>query len=622
MPEARVFANRYELGEEIGRGGMADVYLAHDRLLDRQVAVKVLSPEFASDRTNFERFRREARAAAGLNHPNIVAVYDWGEEDDTSYIVMEYVPGQTLRDLIQAYGHLSPTEAARIAAEIADALSFAHEHGVVHRDVKPGNVLITPHAQVKVTDFGIARAETGDPLTKTGSVLGTATYFSPEQAQGLTLDGRSDVYALGVVLYEMVTGTAPFTAASPVSVAYKHVREEPAAPSTIVRDLPGAMDRIVLTAMAKDVNARYQSAQDLRADLLRFERGRPLVGGPATAVATEIPTTVVAAPVAAVAARRAAPAPVPVDPAQPSRRRTSWGAIAAVGVALVLLLALIVVLLVQSDFGGSDNAAPTLDVPAVIGVPYGQAEAALTSLGFTVQRTDQDAPYQAPNVVLGQQPEQGRKIPKGGLITLTVSSTTITIPDVVGQTKEAAASALAKVNLAPKYVEGDSDQPPGTVLGTYPGVGAQVDKPPSGPGTVAVLIARPPAVPVPDVAGQDPYPALLTLGGAGFQVTVVPTPSDTVPSGKVIGTDPAAGTPLPRGSAVNLLVSSGTAAVDVPNVVGQPKAAAEAVLLGAGFGVRESFVNAGPSKTGKVVGQSPSGGPAPKGSTVAVTIGL
>ena len=210
MPEPRVFANRYELGEEIGRGGMADVYLARDRLLDRQVAVKVLSPAFASDPTNFERFRREAQSAAGLNHPNIVAVYDWGEDDDAPFIVMEYVPGQTLRDLIQAYGWLSPNEAARIAAEIADALSFAHEHGVVHRDVKPGNVLIAPQGQVKVTDFGIARAETGDPLTKTGSVLGTATYFSPEQAQGFALDGRSDVYALGVVLYEMVTGTHAF----------------------------------------------------------------------------------------------------------------------------------------------------------------------------------------------------------------------------------------------------------------------------------------------------------------------------------------------------------------------------------------------------------------------------
>src|SRR3954469_14976385 len=305
-PATRVFANRYELGEAIGHGGMAEVYLAHDRLLDRQVAVKVLSPQFATDPVNVERFRREAQAAAGLNHPHIVAVYDWGEEDDTSFIVMEYVPGQTLREILQAHVRLGPTDAARIAAEIADALSFAHAHGVVHRDVKPGNVLITPQGQVKVTDFGIARAEASEPLTKTGAVLGTATYFSPEQAQGFALDGRSDVYALGVVLYEMLTGVAPFTAASPVSIAYKHVREAPAPPSSINPEIPGAMDRIVLTAMAKDVAARYQSAQDLRADLLRFERGRPLAGAPAVA-----PASVRVAAPATAAAAAIAPAPAP-----------------------------------------------------------------------------------------------------------------------------------------------------------------------------------------------------------------------------------------------------------------------------------------------------------------------
>ena len=322
-PATRVFANRYELGEEIGRGGMADVYLAHDRLLDRRVAVKVLLPEFASDATNVERFRREAQAAAGLNHPHIVAVYDWGEEDDTSFIVMEYVPGQTLREIMQTYGRLSPMDAARIAAEIADALSFAHAHGVVHRDVKPGNVLITPQGQVKVTDFGIARAETSEPLTKTGAVLGTATYFSPEQAQGFALDGRSDVYALGVVLYEMLTGVAPFTASSPVSIAYKHVREAPAPPSTLVPELAGAMDRIVLTAMAKDVDQRYPSAQDLRADLMRFERGRPLAGA---AVATAPASVHVAAPAAAAAvattpAPRRAPQARPVGSGRRDRHR-------------------------------------------------------------------------------------------------------------------------------------------------------------------------------------------------------------------------------------------------------------------------------------------------------------
>ena len=620
MPEPRVFANRYELGDEIGRGGMADVYLAHDRLLDRRVAVKVLSPAFASDPDNVERFRREAQSAAGLNHPNIVAVYDWGEDDATSFIVMEYVPGQTLRDLIQAYGRLSPNEAARIGAEIADALSFAHEHGVVHRDVKPGNVLITPAGQVKVTDFGIARAETGDPLTKTGSVLGTATYFSPEQAQGFALDGRSDVYALGVVLYEMVTGSVPFTAASPVSVAYKHVREEPVPPSTIAPDLPGAMERIVLTAMAKDVAVRYQSAQELRADLLRFERGRPLAGAPITAVTTEMPSTVVAAPAAATTPRRATPAPV--SPRQPERR-SHWGPIVAVGIAFALLLVLIVFLLANSDIGGDNTTTATLDVPGVVGFPYGQAEAGLKALGFTVARNDVDEPTEIADKVLGQDPEAGRKVPEGGLITLKVSSPTIAMPNVVGQTREAATGLIAKAHLSPNFVEVDSDQAPGTVLSSDPAAGTQVPKNPDGARpTVTVTVAREPMVPVPDVTTQDPFAAAATLGRAGFQVTVTPTPSDTVPNGKVIGTDPPAGTPLTRGTSVKLLVSTGPSVVAVPNLVGQPRATAETVLTGLGFSVQVSFVNGGPSRTGKVVTQTPAGGQAAKGSLVAITIGL
>src|SRR4051794_3855975 len=452
-PTSRVFANRYELGEEIGRGGMADVFLAHDRLLDRRVAVKVLLPEFASDAISVERFRREAQAAAGLSHPHIVSVYDWGEEDDTSFIVMEYVPGQTLRQIMQSYGRLGPMDAARIAADIADALSFAHAHGAAHRDVKPGNVLVTPQGQVKVTDFGIARAEASEPLTKTGAVLGTATYFSPEQAQGFKLDGRSDVYALGVVLYEMLTGVAPFTASSPVSVAYKHVRETPAPPSSIVPDLPATMDHIVLTAMAKDVEQRYPSAQDLRADLLRFERGRPVVGATTTMVA---PASVrVAAPVTPTAVAAA-------PPAAPRRKRSRWGPAIAIGIALALLVGLIVFLIANSDFGDEGNATPTLNVPNVAGFSYGQAEAGLKAKGFTVARSDVDEPEEVPDLVLSQEPESGRKIPKGGLVTLKTSSATIAMPNVVGQNKAQATATLSARNLAPNFVDEDSDQPVGT----------------------------------------------------------------------------------------------------------------------------------------------------------------
>ena len=280
----QVFSNRYRIEREIAHGGMAEVYLARDQSLDRLVALKALFPEYAREPSFVERFRREAQAAANLNHPNIVAIYDWGQEDGTYFIVMEYVEGRSLRDLIRSEGPLDPGQAADITAEIASALAFAHRSGVVHRDVKPGNVLLTQSGTVKVTDFGIARAGTSDGLTQTGSVMGTATYFSPEQAQGLAVDGRSDVYSVGVVLYELVCGVAPFVGDSPVSVAYKHVREEPIPPSRRNPDVPPALEQIIMSALAKDPDHRYQSADDLRADLLRFRRGRPLAAAPVTAI--------------------------------------------------------------------------------------------------------------------------------------------------------------------------------------------------------------------------------------------------------------------------------------------------------------------------------------------------
>src|SRR3954469_15063801 len=276
--QTEVYGGRYELHRRIARGGMADVFLARDSLLDRPVALKVLFPEFATDRAFVERFRREAQAAANLSHPNIVSVYDWGEEGGTYFIVMEYVEGRSLAQILRDEGPLLPDRAADITTDIASALGFAHRHGVIHRDVKPGNVLISPLGQVKVTDFGIARAvSTQENLTQTGTVMGTATYFSPEQARGEQVDPRSDVYSLGVVLYETLTGSAPFSGDNPVAVAYKHVQEAPRPPRSLNPQIPPPLEAVTVKAMAKKPANRYQAADDLAADLRRFRDGREVL---------------------------------------------------------------------------------------------------------------------------------------------------------------------------------------------------------------------------------------------------------------------------------------------------------------------------------------------------------
>src|SRR5580700_10370952 len=276
----RVLSGRYELSHLVARGGMAEVYRAHDRLLDRPVALKILFPELSVDRAFVERFRREAQAAANLSHPNIVPVFDWGEDGGTYFIVMEFIDGRALSSILRSAGPMHPDRAAEIGADVAIALAYAHRHGVIHRDVKPGNVLITEDGIVKVTDFGIARAiNTEESLTQTGAVMGTATYFSPEQAEGMGVDARSDIYSLGVVLFEMVTGRPPFMGDTPVAVASKHVRENPPTPRAINPSVPQDLEAIILKCMAKSPEYRYATGGDLRVDLLRFREGREVSAG-------------------------------------------------------------------------------------------------------------------------------------------------------------------------------------------------------------------------------------------------------------------------------------------------------------------------------------------------------
>jgi beta-lactam-binding protein with PASTA domain/tRNA A-37 threonylcarbamoyl transferase component Bud32 len=613
---ADVFSNRYEIQRGIARGGMAEVYLARDQLLDRPVAVKVLFAEYARDPSFVERFRREAQSAANLNHPNIVAIYDWGQERGTYFIVMEYVRGRSLRDVVQVNGPFSARRTAEIGAEIAGALEFAHRNGVVHRDVKPGNVLITADGDIKVTDFGIARAGTSEGLTQTGAVMGTATYFSPEQAQGHAVDGRSDVYSLGVVLYEMVTGAPPFAGESPVAVAYKHVREEPEPPSARAPDLPPDLEKIILTAMAKDPDSRYQTADELRTDLLRFVRGQPPLGGPVTGLIADGTAT------AAVAATQAAPVAALDEHDPDEHRRKRRGALVA-GILGALVIAGVIIALLASG-GGGGGGGPTAEVPNVINKPFAEADAALKLSGFKVDRNDVET-KDPPDLVLSQKPGGGEKFKKNGTVQLRVSKATFTMPTLAGKQRAEAVNDLIGVGLQDpnngiENQEVDSDQPPGTVVGSNPAAGAQVPKVGQ---KVTLQIAREPEIAMPNVVGQESQTAQQLLQQAGFQVSVQSEQSDSVPSGRVTRTDPGANARVKRGSSVTMFVSTGPQNVSVPNVVGQMQNQASQTLQQAGLQVFVSQQNTNnPSDNGRVLAQNPAAGQQqPKGSGVTLTVG-
>jgi eukaryotic-like serine/threonine-protein kinase len=337
----QVLLDRYEVGRLLGAGGMAEVYEGRDRLLARRVAIKVLQSQYARDQSFLLRFKREAQAAASLSHPNVVAVYDTGSEDGTHFIVMEFVDGRTLKDVIRQEGPLYPDRAAEICADVSAALVAAHARGLIHRDIKPGNVMLTPDGKVKVMDFGIARATTSETITQTAAVIGTAQYISPEQAQGQTVDYRSDLYSLGCCLYEMLTGTVPFTGATPVAIAYRHVREDPTPPRMLNPDVPPPLEAICLKAMAKLPDNRYQTAAELRADLERYRNGEPVLATPlldAAATTQALPGRAAGADQTAMLGGTAAAGPTAYDYAPPEeQRRTSWGWV------VLSLLALVVV---------------------------------------------------------------------------------------------------------------------------------------------------------------------------------------------------------------------------------------------------------------------------------------
>ncbi len=609
----QVFSGRYEIVRHIARGGMAEVYLAHDLMLDRRVALKVLFPELSTDRSFVERFRREAQNAANLSHPNIVAVYDWGEEDGTYFIVMEYVEGRTLSQILRTEGPLLPDRAAEIATDVAGALAFAHHNGVIHRDVKPGNVLISASGQVKVTDFGIARAAgTDQDLTQTGSVMGTATYFSPEQAQGLHVDARSDVYSLGVMLYEMVAGRPPFQGDNAMAIAYKHVREQPVAPRQVNADVPPQLDAIVQQAMAKNPNDRYTSADELRADLLRFREGRRVMANPTVAAAPADATRAVSAVDATQAVGRTA-----VAPPLPPHRRT--GAFVALLIVLLALLGGLIYLFAREAglVGGSGSSPSKVTMPNVVGATAEDAANQLKSAGLEVQQDSQANDTQQPGHVYDQDPKPGAKVDKGATVTIHVAAAPepVKVPRVVGKSVTDAQDILDSVGLSSTVKRvNDQSAPKDQVISANPPEGSAVNK---GSAVELTVSDGKPQVAVPDVTGDDAADAANRLGQAGFKTKTATEASPTVAAGKVIRTDPAANAKIDQGSTVTLVVSTGPQQVTVPNVIGKSPADAKAAVEAAGLVFSGSPSNASPNAT--ATRQTPgSGQTVDAGATVSV----
>jgi serine/threonine-protein kinase len=535
--QARLLGGRYQVGELLGYGGMAEVHRGRDLRLGRDVAIKTLRHDLARDATFQMRFRREAQNAASLNHPAIVAVYDTGEEhgqhgEELPYIVMEFVNGRTLKEILTAEGPLMPRRALEIVADICSALEFSHRHQIIHRDVKPGNIMLTNTGQVKVMDFGIARAlaSGASTMTQTSAVIGTAQYLSPEQARGEAVDARSDVYATGCVLYELLCSEPPFTGDNPVSVAYQHVREDPRPPSDTNREVTGDIDAIVLKALAKNPVNRYQSAAEMRSDLLRAAAGRPVM---ATPVMSEAERTALIAPQAGGRQTQV------VRSGPPARKRSS----PAVVVLLTLLGVLAVVALGAGLWVSSHNGAEQVPVPDIRNKTVADARDTLARAGLTAAAGTRTTGANCPDggQVTDQQPRPPARADKLSQVKydFCVAPGSVPVPSLVGGTKDAAVAALKDKGLVPDLQPRDSDTTKDQVIETDPKVDTKV-KPGS---TVIVYYSLQNQAKLPDVRGLTREQAESRLQSAGF--TVFGTPSEVIvtspdQAGTVVSTNPPA----------------------------------------------------------------------------------
>ncbi len=617
-----IIDGRYRVISRLGSGGMADVYLAQDQLLGRDVAVKVLHHHFSEDQEFVERFRREASSAAALSHPNIVAIFDRGEWNGTYYIAMEYVAGRTLKTIVREHGALDPAAAIDIVVQILRAARFAHRRGVIHRDLKPHNVILDEEGRARVTDFWIARAGASD-MTLTGSIMGTAQYLSPEQAQGLAVSAASDLYSIGVILYELLTGVVPFEGETAVAIAFKQVSAEPYPPSALNPALPHTLDAVVLRALAKDPAQRYADADELIAALERERQLLPALSG--AAATTAIPDGYV---------HHAQPQPPRTGSlllAQPGtgqyeleggappddrRRRRRRGLLWALAAVLVAGLAVAAVLLTQST--------KSVTVPSVTGQTEQAAGAALRAAGlYPVPSLAPSASVRS-GLVISQSPAAGAVAKKGAHVNIVVSGGPQTVPlmDVTGLTEAKAAAELRKAHFKTKTKpEASKTVEAGRVIATEPPAETEVQE-----GRVITLLVSsgPAPVHVPDVVGSTLEAAEATLTNAELAVgTVTKRVSSTQPAGTVLAQSPSTGTPVHAGEKVNLTIAKAPREVEVPNVVGAAEAAAAAALKHAGFTSRsEPRATSEQSQVGVVLEQSPAGGAhARKGATVTIVVG-
>lgn len=545
--------DRYELGGLLGRGGMADVRVGRDLRLGRTVAVKQLRADLAADPTFQERFRREAQSAASLNHPAIVAVYDTGEGLDRDghiapYIVMEYVEGQTLRDIMRDGRKLLPERALDIAADVLSALDYSHRSGIVHRDIKPANVMLTPAGQIKVMDFGIARAiaDASSAMTQTAAVIGTAQYLSPEQARGETVDARSDIYSTGCLLYELLTGRPPFVGDSPVSVAYQHVREEARPPSQLNPDVSTSIDAIVAKALAKRTEDRYQSAAEMRNDIERVNAGHRIEAP--TAITQGIPMATSTMPAAVLP-----PANVPPVGADPdTKRRGGRGKWWLIGIIALLLLAGGVFAAMQMT---KDPPVVMVTVPKVTGETLDVATRALEQKKFDVAEVYETSQDVEKDHVISQNPAGDTSQAEGSTITLTVSSgpEQVKIPSLVGYSYEDAKKLLEGdgYKLKVKKEDVDSNQPKDQVINSDPPVGQLVDV-----GQTVTLKVSKGQVDVPQLVNLTKDEAVKALTDLKLKADVTEDPTSTLPPGTVLSQTKPAGTAVSPGETIGITVSA------------------------------------------------------------------